>query len=73
MRSNGSAQTPLLSKKRGNKRALRVFDSMAEAETFAGEAAEREIEERRGKRVRCEDNWCRVAQWCEQYENEAWS
>ena len=59
-------------KKRGNKRALRVFDSMAEAEAFAGEASEREIEERKGRCVRCDDNWCRVAQWCEQYENEAW-
>ena len=60
-------------KKRGNKRALRVFDSMAEAEAFAGEASEREIEERKGRCVRCDDNWCRVAQWCEQYENEAWA
>ena len=59
-------------KKKGNKRALRVFDNMAEAEAFSSQASEREIEERRGKCVRCEDDWCRVARWCEQYENEAW-
>jgi hypothetical protein len=32
-----------------------------------------ELEHRVGRYIRCEDNWCRVADWCEQFENEAWS
>ena len=60
-------------KKKGNKRALRVFNSTEEAEQFMADQQGLELEHRVGRCIRCDDNWCRVADWCEQYENEAWS
>ena len=52
-------------KKSGNKRALRVFDSMEQAEEYMKDGME--IEVRKGKCVRCEDNYCKVAEFCDQY------
>jgi len=52
-------------KKSGNKRALRVFDSMEQAEAYMKDGME--IEVRKGKCVRCEDNYCKVAEFCDQY------
>ena len=60
-------------KKKGTKRALRVFGSTAEAEQFMSDKSGLELEVRAGKPTRCHDDWCRVARWCEQYENEAWA
>lgn len=53
-------------KKKGNKRALRVFDSMKDAEAYLKEGQELEI--RKGRPVRCEDNYCKVASFCDQYQ-----
>jgi hypothetical protein len=57
-------------KKKKNKRALRVFDSQADAEKFFKEKdnGEYEIEERKGEPIRCTGNYCRVSEWCSQYK-----
>lgn len=52
-------------KKSGNKRALRVFDSMEQAEAYMKDGME--IEVRKGRCVRCEDNYCKVADFCDQH------
>ena len=53
--------------KRGNKRALRVLDSEADAKADAGDDKKLYIEERPGQAVRCEKNFCNVAPWCDQF------
>jgi hypothetical protein len=57
-------------KKKKNKRALRVFDSQADAEKFFKEKdnGEYEIEERKGEPIRCTGNYCKVSEWCDQYQ-----
>lgn len=60
-------------RKKGGKRALRVFDSWSDANDMViatSETTEVEIEERLGEYTRCKDNWCRVAEWCDQYQGE---
>jgi hypothetical protein len=52
-------------KKKGNKRAAKVFDTMEQAEAFKGD--EHEIEVRPGGRTRCEE-YCSVSKWCPQYQ-----
>jgi len=59
-------------KKKGNKRALRVFDSQQEAEAYAEGKADLEIECRAGKPTRCQDDYCGVAAFCDQYQGEVW-
>ena len=56
-------------KKRGAKRAIRVFDSEAEANAFRGEVFDMEVEHRKGEPIRCTGNYCRVNQFCDQYQN----
>lgn len=57
--------------KHGNKRAFRVFDSLADADACRAEqgskAHEFMIEQRLGASVRCE-SYCRVNHWCPQYQ-----
>ncbi len=56
-------------KKKKNKRALKVFEIETDAKEFAKEKGEEyEIEYREGVAVRCEDNYCKVNQWCPQYQ-----
>jgi hypothetical protein len=58
-------------KKTANKRAMRVFDSEAEAEKYFKEKNldnKHSIEERIGKNIRCEADYCGVARWCDQFE-----
>jgi len=56
--------------KPGNKRALKVFDTMPEALAALAEskAPSLTIEERPGRYVRCE-NYCEAAPWCEQWQS----
>ena len=52
------------------KRASKVCNSIDEAITWASDNqmnGDHVIEHRPGKRTRCED-WCKVAQWCDQYQ-----
>tara|TARA_R100001443_G_scaffold10570_1_gene20253 strand:+ start:3193 stop:4074 length:882 start_codon:yes stop_codon:yes gene_type:complete len=56
-------------KKKKNKRALKVFEIETDAKEFAKEKGEEyEVEYREGVAVRCEDNYCKVNQWCPQYQ-----
>lgn len=54
-------------KKRGNKRATSVYDTMAEAEAHVNGKSVWEIEVRPGERTRCE-SYCSVAPFCEQFQ-----
>jgi len=59
-------QTTYAVRKKANKRALRVFKSMDEANAFLEEGMV--IDERKGESTRCAQDWCRVSQWCEQHQ-----
>lgn len=54
--------------KDGGKRALKVFDSEAEAVDYIGDGTH--IEYRPGIPNRCAGNYCSVAPFCEQYQGE---
>jgi len=56
-------------KKKGNKRAMRVFDSQEEAEQLIATDDKLELEVRLGESTRCAGNFCRVAEWCDQWRN----
>lgn len=54
-------------KREGRKTAIRILDSLKEAE----ELAEKEkgfVEVRKGEAIRCTNNFCGVNQWCKQYQ-----
>jgi len=57
-------------KKKGNKRAQRVFDNEASAQEFMGDQENLEIEHREGEYVRCNGNYCGVATFCSQYTGD---
>ena len=58
-------------KKGKNIRAVRVLDTKEDAEAFlATKDDKHHIEERTGECTRCVQNWCRVSEWCEQYQGE---
>jgi hypothetical protein len=62
-------------KKIANKNALRVFDSMEEAEDYMKKKElddKHGIEIRQGEPTRCVDDWCRVASVCSQFQSEVW-
>ena len=61
-------------KKKTSKRALKVFDSMEEAEWFMKQKSlgdDHIVETRKGSATRCEQDWCRVSSWCDQYARAA--
>ena len=67
--------TTYAAKKTTQKRALKVFDSMEEAESFLekrghADSQWHEVEVRHGVHVRCDQNWCRVAEFCDQWRGE---
>lgn len=51
-------------KKTGTKRAIKIYDSQEAAEAALKDG--QEVEARQGAYVRCEANWCRVAEFCDQ-------
>jgi len=59
-------------KKGKNKRALKVFKDLGEAEKYLGNAKKMgmdvKLEERKGEKIRCQGNYCGVSEWCEQYQ-----
>ena len=57
-------------KKKGNKRAQRVFDNEISAQEFMGDQTNLEIEHRQGEYVRCNGNYCGVATFCSQYRGD---
>ena len=58
-------------KKKGLKRAMRVFSTYDEANSFATEqSVPVEIEHRIGEPIRCKGNYCGVADFCSQFKKE---
>ena len=58
-------------KKKGQKRATRVFDNVDEANQYSSSnSAETEIEHRPGEYTRCKGNYCGVADFCHQYRGD---
>ena len=58
-------------KKKSRVRAIKIHDSYESAEEHAIEMGkEHFVEERKGSATRCEQNWCGVAGWCDQYQGE---
>ncbi len=57
-------------KKKGNKRAQRVFDNEASAEEFMKDKENLEIEHREGEYVRCKGDYCGVANFCSQFKGD---
>ena len=60
-------------RKKTNKRALRVFSCMDDANDFVkANSLEKDhvVDLRQGVATRCDQNWCRVAEWCDQYQSE---
>jgi len=53
-------------KKKGNKRAIKLYDNEADAKSALVDG--QEIEFRRGEPGRCVNNWCRVNAFCNQYQ-----
>jgi hypothetical protein len=53
-------------KKKGNKRAIKLYNNEDEAKAALLDG--QEIEFRRGEPGRCTANWCRVNAWCSQYK-----
>jgi PD-(D/E)XK nuclease superfamily len=50
------------------RRALRVFSTPAEASEYAdGKGPGYEVLERKGEAIRCVNNYCGVAKWCDQF------
>ena len=57
--------------KTGLKRASRVFDNRPEADSFAAANKDMSVVLRPAEPKRCKNNFCRVADFCEQYKSEA--
>lgn len=55
--------------KRGNVRAVKLFDNPIEAEQLASTSVAMYVEHRPGEAVRCQ-NWCPVSRWCSQWAND---
>lgn len=55
-------------KKRGNKRAVKVYDNDVDAVAHAHMDSALSVEFRPGARPRCE-SYCAVSKWCQQYQN----
>ena len=59
-------------RKEGLTRAIKVYNSKEEIENDIGVTVKEDqyIEERKGKSIRCEGNYCNVAEYCSQYQGE---
>lgn len=55
-------------KKRGQRRAVKLFDNEADARAAVIDGME--LEFRQGEAIRCTANWCRVSAWCSQYQRD---
>tara|TARA_R100001015_G_scaffold8156_2_gene3183 strand:+ start:279 stop:989 length:711 start_codon:yes stop_codon:yes gene_type:complete len=60
-------------KKGTNKRAVRVLDSLEDAESYIKDNEldnKHHVEHRLGEYTRCAGNWCRVADFCDQWQEQ---
>ena len=55
-------------KRKGQKRAVKLFDNEADASAAVTDGME--LEFRQGEAIRCTANWCRVSAWCSQYQRD---
>ena len=55
--------------KRGNVRAVKLFDDVIEAQLLAHTASNLYLEHRPGEAVRCQ-SWCPVSQFCQQWRDD---
>jgi hypothetical protein len=55
--------------KRGNVKAVKLFDNPIEADQLASTSAALYVEHRPGEAVRCQD-WCPVAHLCPQWQTD---
>jgi hypothetical protein len=55
--------------KRGNVRAVKLFDDPIEARTLADTASNLYVEHRPGEAVRCQ-SWCPVSKFCQQWRDD---
>ncbi len=55
--------------KRGNMRAVKLFDNAMEAHALADTASNLYVEYRPGEAVRCK-TWCPVSRWCNQWQTD---
>ena len=63
------SETTYAVRREGRKTAIRVFKSIDEAKELA-EKEKGYVETRQGEPRRCVNNYCGVAQWCDQYQSE---
>lgn len=63
------SETTYAVKREGRKTAIRVFKTIEEAKELA-EKEKGYVETRLGEPKRCAGNYCGVAQWCNQYQDE---
>lgn len=63
-------ETKYAVKKKGRKSAIKVYDALEPAQEHADGQTGGFVETRPGGCTRCEQNWCRVASWCDQYQDE---
>lgn len=64
------SETVYAVKREGRKTAIRLFKTLEEAQELAGEEKGGYVETRQGEPKRCTGNYCGVAQWCQQYQQE---
>jgi len=51
------------------KRAIRVLNSLEEAEEYSSALDQKtRVEHRVGESTRCIQNWCNVNEWCDQFQ-----
>jgi hypothetical protein len=62
-------ETTYATKREGRKTAIRVFKTIEEATELA-EKEKGYVETRKGEYTRCARNYCGVAEWCSQYQEE---
>lgn len=62
-------ETTYATKREGRKTAIRVFKTIEEATELA-EKEKGYVETRQGEYTRCAGNYCGVAEWCSQYQEE---
>lgn len=59
--------------KKGRVRAIKLHNNLADADEHAENLSDDHyVEERAGRCTRCADDWCKVSQWCDQYQAEVW-
>jgi len=63
-------ETKFAAMKKGRVRAIKLHGSLTDATAHVEKLGKGHyVETRKGENTRCEQNWCRVSEWCEQFNN----